>query len=165
VSCTIASRPRAPSEVELRAKARAKAEAQMKRRSETVALLETFELVILEEAHEASGNSYFDIMRLCKNAHYRLALTATPFMKDSEEANMRLMACSGPVAIHVTEELLISRGILAKPYFVFARIEDPAPEGEIEFKDARGTGMGFRRTKLFPSTPGPSATRSQWPAA
>ena len=86
-------------------------------RIQTINLLSMFEFVILEEAHEASGNSYYEILRHCKNAHYRLALTATPFMKDSEESNMRLMACSGPIAIKVSEKLLIDRGILAKPYF------------------------------------------------
>lgn len=98
----------------------------MAARSKTIELLKRFELVILEEAHEASGNSYFEILRHCTNAHYRLALTATPFMKDSQESNMRLMACSGPIAIKVTEKMLIDRGILAKPYFTFiAQPEKP----------------------------------------
>lgn len=111
-------------EMEIKSKAEAmklKAEAKFKEKSlarqQTIKLLELFELVILEEAHEASGNSYYEIMRHCKNAHYRLALTGTPFMRESQESNMRLMACSGPVAIQVTEETLIDRGILAKPYF------------------------------------------------
>lgn len=86
-------------------------------RAQTIAVLERFEFVILEEAHEASGNSYYEIMRHCKNAHYRLALTGTPFMRESQESNMRLMACSGPIAIKISEEMLIERGILAKPYF------------------------------------------------
>lgn len=97
------------------------------RADSTIRLLQQFEFVILEEAHEASGNSYYDILRHCKNAHYRLALTATPFMKDSEEANMRLHASSGPVAIKVTERTLIDRGILAKPYFKY--VDLPAPKG------------------------------------
>lgn len=88
-------------------------------REKVIAFLMTRELVLLEEAHEASSNSYYDIMSECKNAHYRLALTATPFMKDSAEANMRLMACSGPVAVRVSEAELIKRGVLAKPYFIF----------------------------------------------
>ncbi|OYV36828.1 MAG: helicase [Rhodospirillales bacterium 20-64-7] len=86
-------------------------------RNQTIALLSKFEFIILEEAHEASGNSYFEIMRHCKNAHYRLALTATPFMKDDEESNMRLMAVSGPIGIKISEKLLIDRGILARPFF------------------------------------------------
>ena len=86
-------------------------------RNQTIELLGKFEFVIGEEAHEASGQSYYDILKHCKNAHYRLALTATPFMKDSEESNMRLMASFGPIGIKVTEKMLIDRGILARPIF------------------------------------------------
>lgn len=104
-----------------------KAEAKFKEKSlvrqQTIKLLELFEFVILEEAHEASGNSYYEIMRHCKNAHYRLALTGTPFMRESQESNMRLMACSGPVAIKVSEKMLIDRGILAKPYFKIVELQ------------------------------------------
>lgn len=101
----------------MKAAAQKKVDEHMAERGKTIKLLGMFGLVILEEAHEASGNSYFEILRHCKNAHYRLALTATPFMKDSEESNMRLMACSGPIAIKVSEQMLIDRGILAQPYF------------------------------------------------
>lgn len=100
---------------------------QARIKAHTIRLLEMFELVILEEAHEASGNSYYDILSHCKNAHYRLALTATPFMKESGEANMRLMAVSGPIGIRVSEKQLIDSGILAKPYFKYLDIpERPA---------------------------------------
>lgn len=103
-------------------------------KNQTINLLAKFEFVILEEAHEASGNSYFEILRHCKNAHYRLALTGTPFMKDDEEANMRLMASSGPIAIKVTEKMLIDRGILATPKFKIVNLKTkPA-------KLLRGTG-------------------------
>ncbi len=104
--------------------AKKKYEIQCARRARTIALLEKFEFIILEEAHEASGNSYYEIMRHCKNAHYRLALTATPFMKENEEANMRLMAVSGPIAIKITEKMLIDRGILAKPYFKIVELKN-----------------------------------------
>lgn len=97
---------------------------QRLRREKMIEALSVFEFVILEEAHEASGNSYYEILRHCKNAHYRLALTGTPFMKDDEEANMRLMASSGPIAIKVSEKMLIDRGILAKPYFKFITLKD-----------------------------------------
>lgn len=90
-------------------------------------ILESFEFVIAEEAHESGGNDYFEVMKHCINANYRLALTATPFMKDDEEANMRLMACSGPIGIVVTEKELIDKGILAKPYFMF--IDNQRPVG------------------------------------
>lgn len=91
-------------------------------RAQTISLLEKFEFVIGEEAHEVSGDSYTEIMKHCKNAYCRLALTATPFMKDDEEANMKLMAAFGPVAIKITEKSLIDKGILAQPYFKYVEL-------------------------------------------
>jgi superfamily II DNA or RNA helicase len=96
-----------------------------KRSERTKQILNMFEFVILEEAHEASGNSYYEILSHCKNAHYRLALTATPFMRSNDEDNMRLRACVGEVGIKVSERTLISRGILAKPYFKYIDVEKP----------------------------------------
>ncbi|WP_342234630.1 helicase-related protein [Inquilinus sp. OTU3971] len=94
-------------------------------REKTIRFLEQVEFVIGEEAHEAGGNSYYEILRFCKNAAYRLALTATPFMRADAESNMRLMACFGPIGIVVSEKMLIDRGILATPYFKY--VSTPAP--------------------------------------
>jgi superfamily II DNA or RNA helicase len=88
-------------------------------RNRTLKFLEMVEVVIGEEAHEAGGNSYFEILRHCKGAQIRVALTATPFMRDDAEDNMRLMAAFGPILIKVSEKTLIDRGILAKPFFKF----------------------------------------------
>ena len=88
-------------------------------------ILEHFEFVILEEAHESSGEGYYTILNACKNAVYRLALTATPFMREDEEANMRLMAVSGPIGIRVTEKELIDKGILATPQFKIIKLKPP----------------------------------------
>ena len=96
--------------------------AQKKRQEFMKSILEKFEFVILEEAHESSASGWFELLKYCKNAYYRLALTGTPFMKESEEMNMRLMASSGPVAITVTEKQLIDCGILATPYFKFVHL-------------------------------------------
>lgn len=98
---------------------------QKKQRKETIELLRTFEFVIAEEAHEAGGNSYFDIMKACVNAHYRLALTATPFMRSDAESNMRLMGCTGGIMIKVSEKQLIDLGILATPKFMILPTEKP----------------------------------------
>lgn len=106
-----------PADEELVRRATEKHVAHHLRRRKTIKILEMVEFVIGEEAHEAGGNSYFEIMRHCRNAHYRLALTATPFMRPDAEANMRLMAAFGPIITEVPEKLLIDRGILATPYF------------------------------------------------
>jgi superfamily II DNA or RNA helicase len=93
-------------------------------RNRAIKILEMVEIVIGEEAHEAGGNSYYEILKYCKNAAIRVALTATPFMRADAEDNMRLMAAFGPVLIKVSEKLLIDRGILAKPYFLY---REPPP--------------------------------------
>ena len=90
-----------------------------KTREKIIKVLGMMEVVIGEEAHEAGGNSYYEILKYCKNATIRVALTATPFMRDNAEDNMRLMAAFGPVLLRVSEETLIGRGILAKPFFKF----------------------------------------------
>lgn len=102
-------------------------ERKTKRRDAIIRFLSMVEVVIGEEAHEAGGNSYYEILRHCRNAHIRVALTATPFMRSSAEDNMRLMAAFGPVLIDIPEKLLIERGILAKPYFKFRNV-DPHPK-------------------------------------
>lgn len=94
-------------------------------RVETERFLAGVEFVCLEEAHEVSSESYFSIVTACKNAHYRLALTGSPFMKDDEESNMRLMAATGPVGIAISEKELIDSGILATPIFRYARYAAP----------------------------------------
>lgn len=111
------------SEEEIMAEARKRYDIKVRKRKAIIKFLSMIEVVIGEEAHEAGGNSYFEILRHCVNAHIRVALTATPFMRDSAEDNMRLMAAFGPVLIDISEELLINRGILAKPYFKFVDSE------------------------------------------
>lgn len=124
----------------------------------TIKFLQRIEFVILEEAHEASGNSYYDIMRHCKNAHYRLALTATPFMKQGAEANMRLLASAGAIGIKISEKMLIDRGILATPYFKYFETQyqpDKAAILKYEGKRDKATGkvaMPFS-TRLARTTP------------
>ncbi|HCH3308261.1 TPA: DEAD/DEAH box helicase family protein [Vibrio parahaemolyticus] len=110
---------------ELLAQIEKKLKKQRKQRRETIELLRSFEFVIAEEAHEAGGNSYFDVMNACVNAHYRLALTATPFMRSDAESNMRLMGCTGGIMIKVTEKQLIDLGILATPKFMILPTERP----------------------------------------
>jgi superfamily II DNA or RNA helicase len=139
-----------PADIDTVRKVQAQVAEHNEKRLEMIAYLATVEFVILEEAHEASGAGFYEIMRHCVNAHYRLALTATPFMKDSQEANMRLEGCSGPVAVTVTEKQLIDLGVLATPYFKFVQLRNPAPE----YSEVLDTGRKVVH-KLYRSTPWP----------
>lgn len=99
---------------------------QRRVRERTIELLDQFELVIGEEAHEAGAMGYYDVLRHCRKAVYRLALTGTPFMRDDDEANMRLMASFGTIGITVSEKMLIDLGILATPKFKIMNSPKPA---------------------------------------
>ncbi len=96
-----------------------------KRREETIKFLRSVEFLILEEAHEAGSDEYYNVCMACKNAYYRLALTGTAFKRADEESNMRLMAVSGPVGITVSEKQLIDLGVLATPYFEYVKLPKP----------------------------------------
>lgn len=93
---------------------------------EIIEYLKTIEFVIGEEAHEISDDSYWNVIKKCPNAYYKLALTATPFMKDASEANMKLMGAFGPIGINVSEKLLIDRGINATPKIKFVSYDAPS---------------------------------------
>jgi superfamily II DNA or RNA helicase len=116
---------------ELREKVAKDVEKHNAKRQQVIAYLKTVEFVALEEAHEVGGDSYFKVVNYCTNAHYRLALTATPFMK-TDARNIRLQASSGEVGYEVTEATLINSGVLAKPYFKFVSYSRPAKLGDVK---------------------------------
>jgi superfamily II DNA or RNA helicase len=121
---TLAQRiaPFAPADGVTPAENAAAATKHQKRQQEAIDFLDTVEFVIAEEAHEAGGQGYFDVCKALRRAHYRLALTATPMMRDGE-SNVRLVAMFGPIRIEVSEEQLIEAGILATPKFKFIPID------------------------------------------
>lgn len=135
-----------------RSKPKAEQVKQARIREQTLKYLALVEFVVLEEAHEVGGDSYYRILDVCKNARYRMALTATPFMRDDQESNMRLLACTGPVLIKVSEKMLIDRGVLAKPFFRYHNVGYAPDKAGIEaMKDNTigstrlGRGTGWQR--------------------
>ncbi|NQZ53237.1 MAG: DEAD/DEAH box helicase [Piscirickettsiaceae bacterium] len=137
-----------PSDSRLATATKAKVAKHNAKHLQVLKFLERFEVVILEEAHEAGGNGFFEILKRCVNAHYRLSLTATPFMRDDEEANMRLMATSGPIGIKISEDMLIKRGILAKPIFKIVDMGDPIKKLHPNYNKVRRTTPWQRAYKL-----------------
>lgn len=137
-----------PSDSQLARRTKAKVKAHAEKRAKVLAFLSKFEVVILEEAHEAGGNGFYEILKHCGNAHYRLSLTATPFMREDAEANMRLMACSGSIGIRISEKMLIQRGILAKPYFKIVELRTPSKTLHPNYDKLRRTTPWQRAYKL-----------------
>lgn len=108
-----------PSDAELVERVKKSVATHNAKRKRTIEYLKTVDFLILEEAHEAGSDEYFNVCMACKNAYYRLSLTGTAFKRADEESNMRLMAVSGPVAIRVSEQQLIESGVLATPIFYY----------------------------------------------
>jgi len=84
--------------------------------------LRSVRFLIVDEAHRASGDTFFRIIGACVNAYWRLSLTATPLMKGNREDDLKLIASSGNVIYRVTNGQLIARGILAEPHFSFVEV-------------------------------------------
>lgn len=112
--------------------------AQLKSNPErTVKFLESIEVLIVDEAHRASGDIFFRVIMSCVNAYYRIGLTATPLMKGNREDDLKLIACTGDVIYNVTNGDLIARGILAQPFFTFCEVPRfPMADGSSVSKNA-----------------------------
>lgn len=101
-------------------------QAMMKRASdEFVDLMAYFQFMIIDEAHRAASDQFNRPAILAKNCYYRMALTATPFMKGNVMEDMLLMGLTGPIATSVTNFELIESGILARPFFKFFEVNGP----------------------------------------
>lgn len=88
-------------------------------------LLSGYQFVTIDEAHRSGASQFHYPAIMCQNAYYRLALTATPFMKGNRQDDMMLLGITGGIVTNVTNGELIERGILARPYFKFFEINSP----------------------------------------
>lgn len=115
----------------------------MKKRSpqEYADLLSKAHLLIIDEAHRSGAKQFYEPAIFCKNARYRLALTATPFMTNDDANNMYLMGITGPVVSRVSNSELIERGILARPFFKFFKIEAPDLSEFTKWQDVYERGI------------------------
>lgn len=103
--------------------------------AEITGVLEDVKLLLIDEAHRSGSAQFYKPALLCRDAYYRGALTATPFMKDCPEEDMYLMGISAGVCASVSNLELIERGILARPLFRFIDID--APDGLRGLRDWR----------------------------
>lgn len=95
------------------------------RHRELLEYLASIELLIIDEAHRSGAEQFHRPAMYCTNAYYRMALTATPFMKGQARSDMFLMGVAGPIVAKVTNGELIDAGILARPYFKFFDVTEP----------------------------------------
>jgi superfamily II DNA or RNA helicase len=98
--------------------------------NELIEFLNSIQLLIIDEAHRSGAKQFHRPAILCRNAFYRLALTATPFMKGNAQDDMFLLGVAGPVVAKVPISTLVEAGVVARPYFKFFDVTTPNLKGK-----------------------------------
>jgi len=75
---------------------------------------EDYEVVIIDECHNAKSMAINSVMKKCKRATYRLGFTGTMPTEKADEYNIKSVL--GPVIFELKSKELIDRGILSKIY-------------------------------------------------
>jgi len=93
--------------------------------------LKSVELVIVDEAHHVSNNSYFKVLKAMPNAFYRFGLSGTPLDR-SDGSSLITVGLLGEVVHKTTSSDLIKKDILARPTIIFIPVprEQAFPNSE-----------------------------------
>lgn len=76
-------------------------------------MLQDVEVLVLDEAHHASSDSWYEIAEFC-GAKRRYGMSGTP-LKDEELADARMIGSTGQIVYEVDAEELIALGLCARP--------------------------------------------------
>lgn len=97
----------------------------------------TIRFLIIDEVHRTT-KSYLDVGHACKNADWRLGLSATPLMSGKGNKLMS-MSLTGPMFYEVGMAELIEKGVIVKPkiYFISTDFKNEA----YDFADAYDAGI------------------------
>lgn len=79
-----------------------------------VKLIDRVDLLMFDEAHHTSSDSWYAIAMAAQNAKRRYGVSGTP-LKDSEIQDLKLIGATGPVVVDVSPDVLIGLGLAARP--------------------------------------------------
>lgn len=91
------------------------------RRKKTLAFLQQFEGVIIDECHVLPAESFWGVAMGLENAHWRVGLSATPLDRE-DKRSVYAIAALGPVIFSIGAQQLIAEGRLAKPIIRLAKV-------------------------------------------
>lgn len=106
---------------------------------ECIKLLKSVKLLIVDEVHHSSSDSYYTVMRSC-DAYYRFGMSGTP-LKRSDGADLKLIAVTGPVIYIIKNKELIARGVSVQPYLKFLTIDKPKISKSAKWRDVYVKGI------------------------
>lgn len=93
--------------------------------------LESLDVVIVDECHRSSSESYRVVLDACRNACRRIGLSATPYTGTSLDLMME--GILGPMLLEVKEEEVKENGLIVLPRILTIPVKDPKllyPGGE-----------------------------------
>lgn len=98
--------------------------------------LESVTVMIVDEAHHTSADTWFNSLSLCTNAQYRVALTGSVNRKDAI-LWQRMQALFHKPIIKITNDTLINLGHSAKPKITMFPIVSPKGYDAVDYMQAR----------------------------
>lgn len=110
--------------------------------------LKTVELLIIDEAHHASADTYEKIILACENAYYRIGLSGTPWTGDPVK-DAKLKGLIGPTIFSITNKELIDSDVSSKPKITFRLCKEKVDAIDYEFAYKKGIVFNEERNLLI----------------
>jgi superfamily II DNA or RNA helicase len=114
-------------------------------------ILDTFEVLMLDETHHASSESWYQIA-MHSNACRRYGLSGTP-LKNSEFSDMRMTGATGPVIFRVETQELIEKELVNFPRICMVMHPDashpPLPKQKVVTRGRDGRLRVYYRDKEY----------------
>lgn len=88
-----------------------------------LALLQSARGVMFDEAHVLPAGTFYNIALMTPNALYRVGLSGTPLARGDNRSTMAIAAI-GTVIYRIRTELLIERGVLARPTIHMVQVNE-----------------------------------------
>jgi superfamily II DNA or RNA helicase len=102
--------------------------------------LAQFGLIIGDEVHHTSDNTYYKALAACTGTPYRIGMSATP-LKRKDAGDKFLIGCFGEIIYSVDSKSLSDEGYLANPKIEFTVIETPDLSSVTSYHTAYDLGI------------------------
>jgi superfamily II DNA or RNA helicase len=94
--------------------------------------------LIVDESHVLPANSFYRVVMRMKRAFWRIGISGTPLAR-GDRRSLIAVGALGPVIYRVKPELLIKRGLLARPDIRMLKI--PTPSNKPTYQGVYGEGI------------------------
>ncbi|AZU99956.1 DNA helicase [Enterococcus phage vB_EfaM_Ef2.3] len=112
----------------------------LKKYNEAMEFLDSISVMIVDEAHHTSSDTWYKVLTSCNNAQYRMALTGS-IDRTNHVLWQRLQAIFGEITTKVSNNTLIELGHSAKPKITIFPIIAPVDIQTTTYMDAYQKGI------------------------